>query len=177
VASTTQAEGFRGGVPCDIIILSTYIYHKSSVIYMRRCKYGEEYQRRKQREIHEFGRPLYVPEILVTCDFRLKIVRLLAKNAGIGRNNPPLSFDFPALYHHLLPLHILLQPPFTSVRVNHVMKSRDVMNINVVERSILTGIEYCTFWFRSVVEMTRHQLLLQPPKGTICCEVGKSVAR
>jgi hypothetical protein len=43
------------------------------------------------------------------------------------------------------------------------MKSRDVMNIHVVEYSILNGIEYCTFWFRSVVEMTRHQLLLQPP--------------
>jgi hypothetical protein len=42
-----------------------------------------------------------------------------------------------------------------------VMESRDVMNIHVVEHSILNGIEYCTFWFRSVVEMTRHQLLLQ----------------
>jgi hypothetical protein len=41
------------------------------------------------------------------------------------------------------------------------MESRDVMNIHVVEHSILNGIEYCTFWFRSVVEMTRHQLLLQ----------------
>jgi hypothetical protein len=40
------------------------------------------------------------------------------------------------------------------------MESRDVMNIRVVEHSILNGIEYCTFWFRSVVEMTRHQLLL-----------------
>jgi hypothetical protein len=40
------------------------------------------------------------------------------------------------------------------------MESRDVMNIHVVEHSILNGIEYCTFWFRSVVEMTRHQLLL-----------------
>jgi hypothetical protein len=47
------------------------------------------------------------------------------------------------------------------VRVDHVMESRDVMNIHVVEHSILNGIEYCTFWFRSVVEMTRHQLLLQ----------------
>jgi hypothetical protein len=47
-----------------------------------------------------------------------------------------------------------------SVRVNHVMEARDVMNIHVVEHSILNGIEYCTFWFRSVVEMTRHQLLL-----------------
>jgi hypothetical protein len=34
------------------------------------------------------------------------------------------------------------------------------MNIHIVEHSILNGIEYCTFWFRSVVEMTRHQLLL-----------------
>jgi hypothetical protein len=41
------------------------------------------------------------------------------------------------------------------------MESRDVMNIYVVEHSILNGIEYCTFWFCSVVEMTRHQLLLQ----------------
>jgi hypothetical protein len=49
------------------------------------------------------------------------------------------------------------------VRVDHVMESRDVMNIHVVEHSILNGIEYCTFWFRSVVEMTRHQLLLQLP--------------
>jgi hypothetical protein len=49
----------------------------------------------------------------------------------------------------------------SSVRVDHVMESRDVMNIHVVEHSILNGIEYCTFWFRSVVEMTRHQLLLQ----------------
>jgi hypothetical protein len=40
------------------------------------------------------------------------------------------------------------------------MESRDVMNIHVVEHSILNGIEYCTFGFRSVVEMTRHQLLL-----------------
>jgi hypothetical protein len=40
------------------------------------------------------------------------------------------------------------------------MESRDVMNIHVVEHSILNGIEYCTFWFRSVAEMTRHQLLL-----------------
>jgi hypothetical protein len=48
-----------------------------------------------------------------------------------------------------------------DVRVDHVMESRDVMNIHVVEHSILNGIEYCTFWFRSVVEMTRHQLLLQ----------------
>jgi hypothetical protein len=47
------------------------------------------------------------------------------------------------------------------VRVDHVMESRDIMNIHVVEHSILNGIEYCTFWFRSVVEMTRHQLLLQ----------------
>jgi hypothetical protein len=47
-----------------------------------------------------------------------------------------------------------------SVRVDHVMESRDVMNIHVVEHSILNGIEYCTFWFRSAVEMTRHQLLL-----------------
>jgi hypothetical protein len=47
------------------------------------------------------------------------------------------------------------------VRVDHVMELRDVMNIHVVEHSILNGIEYCTFWFRSVVEMTRHQLLLQ----------------
>jgi hypothetical protein len=48
-----------------------------------------------------------------------------------------------------------------SVRVDHVMESRGVMNIHVVEHSILYGIEYCTFWFRSVVEMTRPQLLLQ----------------
>jgi hypothetical protein len=47
------------------------------------------------------------------------------------------------------------------VRVNHVIESRDVMNVHVVEHAILNGIEYCTFWFRSVVEMTRHQLLLQ----------------
>jgi hypothetical protein len=39
-----------------------------------------------------------------------------------------------------------------AVRVDHVMESRDVMNIHVVEHSILNGIEYCTFWFRSVVE-------------------------
>jgi hypothetical protein len=32
-----------------------------------------------------------------------------------------------------------------NVRVDHVMKSRDVMNIHVVEHSILNGIEYCTF--------------------------------
>jgi hypothetical protein len=47
-----------------------------------------------------------------------------------------------------------------AVRVDHVIESRDVMNIHVVEHSILNGTEYCTFWFRSVVEMTRHQLLL-----------------
>jgi hypothetical protein len=47
-----------------------------------------------------------------------------------------------------------------GVIVDDVMKSRDVMNIHVVEHSILNGIEYCTFWFRGVVEMTRHQLLL-----------------
>jgi hypothetical protein len=46
------------------------------------------------------------------------------------------------------------------VRVDYMMESRDVMNIHIVEHSILNGIEYCTFWFRSVVEMTRHQLLL-----------------
>jgi hypothetical protein len=49
----------------------------------------------------------------------------------------------------------------STVRVDHVMESRGVMNIHVVEHSILNGIEYYTFWFRSVVEMTRHQLLLQ----------------
>jgi hypothetical protein len=31
---------------------------------------------------------------------------------------------------------------------------------HVVEHSILNGIEYCTFRFRSALEMTRHQLLL-----------------
>jgi hypothetical protein len=41
------------------------------------------------------------------------------------------------------------------------MVSYDVMNINVVKHLILNGIEYCTFWFRSVVEITRHQLLLR----------------
>jgi hypothetical protein len=46
-----------------------------------------------------------------------------------------------------------------------MMESRDVMNIHVIEHSILNGIEYCTFWFRSItlVEMTRHRLLLQLP--------------
>jgi hypothetical protein len=53
----------------------------------------------------------------------------------------------------------------SSVRVDHVTESRGVMNIHVVEHSILYGIEYCTFWFRSVVEMTRHQLLLQRERG------------
>jgi hypothetical protein len=48
-----------------------------------------------------------------------------------------------------------------------VMESRDVMNIHVVEHSILNGIEYCTFWFRSVVEMTRHQLLLHHPNQPV----------
>jgi hypothetical protein len=40
-----------------------------------------------------------------------------------------------------------------------VMESRDVMNVHVVEHSILNGIKYCTFWFRSIVEMTQHRLL------------------
>jgi hypothetical protein len=39
------------------------------------------------------------------------------------------------------------------------LHKQHAMNIQVVEHSILNGIEYCTFWFRSVVEMTRHQLL------------------
>jgi hypothetical protein len=47
---------------------------------------------------------------------------------------------------------VVSQAGKVRVRVDHVMESRDVMNIHVVEHSILNGIEYCTFWFRSVVE-------------------------
>jgi hypothetical protein len=37
--------------------------------------------------------------------------------------------------------------------VNHMMESYDVMNIHVVEHSILNGIEYCTFWFCGVTSL------------------------
>jgi hypothetical protein len=40
--------------------------------------------------------------------------------------------------------------------IDHVMRSRDGMKIHVVELFDLLGIEYCTFWFYSVVEKARH---------------------
>jgi hypothetical protein len=36
--------------------------------------------------------------------------------------------------------------------IDHVMRSRDGMKIHVVELFDPLGIEYCTFWFYSVVE-------------------------
>jgi hypothetical protein len=40
--------------------------------------------------------------------------------------------------------------------IDHVMWSRDGMKIHVVELFNLLEIEYCTFWFYSVVEKARH---------------------
>jgi hypothetical protein len=40
--------------------------------------------------------------------------------------------------------------------IDHVMWSRDGMKIHVVELFDPLGIEYCTFWFHSVVEKARH---------------------
>jgi hypothetical protein len=40
--------------------------------------------------------------------------------------------------------------------IDHVMQSRDGMKIHVVELFDPLGIEYCTFWFYSVVEKARH---------------------
>jgi hypothetical protein len=40
--------------------------------------------------------------------------------------------------------------------IDHVMRSRDGMKIHVVELFDPLGIEYCTFWFYSVVEKARH---------------------
>jgi hypothetical protein len=40
--------------------------------------------------------------------------------------------------------------------IDHVMRSRNGMKIHVVELFDPLGIEYCTFWFYSVVEKARH---------------------
>jgi hypothetical protein len=40
--------------------------------------------------------------------------------------------------------------------IDHVIRSRDGMKIHVVELFDPLGIEYCTFWFHSVVEKARH---------------------
>jgi hypothetical protein len=40
--------------------------------------------------------------------------------------------------------------------IDHVMRSRDGMKIHVVELFDPLRIEYCTFWFYSVVEKARH---------------------
>jgi hypothetical protein len=40
--------------------------------------------------------------------------------------------------------------------IDHVMRSRDGMKIHIVELFDPLRIEYCTFWFYSVVENARH---------------------
>jgi hypothetical protein len=40
--------------------------------------------------------------------------------------------------------------------IDHVMRSRDGIKIHIVELFDPLGIEYCTFWFYSVVEKARH---------------------
>jgi hypothetical protein len=44
--------------------------------------------------------------------------------------------------------------------IDHVMRSRDGMKIHVVELFDPKGIEYCTFWFYSVVEKARHLFII-----------------
>jgi hypothetical protein len=44
--------------------------------------------------------------------------------------------------------------------IDHVMRSRDGMKIHVVELFYPLGIEYCTFWFYSVVEKARHLFII-----------------
>jgi hypothetical protein len=46
--------------------------------------------------------------------------------------------------------------------IDHVMRSRDGMKIHVVELFDPLGIEYCTFWFYSVVEKARHLFITLP---------------
>jgi hypothetical protein len=45
--------------------------------------------------------------------------------------------------------------------IDHVMRSRDGMKIHVVELFDPLRIEYCTFWFYSVVEKARHLFITQ----------------
>jgi hypothetical protein len=40
--------------------------------------------------------------------------------------------------------------------IDHVMRSRDGMKIHIVELFDPLGIEYCTFWFYSVVKKARY---------------------
>jgi hypothetical protein len=47
--------------------------------------------------------------------------------------------------------------------IDHVMRSRDGMKIHVVELFDPLGIEYCTFWFRSVVEKARYLFITDQP--------------
>jgi hypothetical protein len=51
--------------------------------------------------------------------------------------------------------------------IDHVMRSRDGMKIHVVELFDPLGIEYCTFWFYSVVEKARHLFITPYPSDAI----------
>jgi hypothetical protein len=46
--------------------------------------------------------------------------------------------------------------------IDHVRQSRDGVKIHVVELFDPFGIEYCTFWFHSVVERARHLFITIP---------------
>jgi hypothetical protein len=52
--------------------------------------------------------------------------------------------------------------------IDHVMQSRDGMKIHVVELFDPLGIEYCTFWFYSVVEKARHLFITTIKSAFLC---------
>jgi hypothetical protein len=60
--------------------------------------------------------------------------------------------------------------------IDHVMRSRDGIKIHVVELFDPLGIEYCTFWFYSVVEKARHLFITgREPSGTLSAKCGSPV--
>jgi hypothetical protein len=60
--------------------------------------------------------------------------------------------------------------------IDHVRRSRDGMKIHVVELFDPLGIEYCTFWFHSVVEKARH-LFITAVESIFCnsCDLEQEV--
>jgi hypothetical protein len=51
--------------------------------------------------------------------------------------------------------------------IDHVIALRDGMKIYVVELFDPLGIEYCTFWFRSVVEKARYLFITLPLENAL----------
>jgi hypothetical protein len=58
--------------------------------------------------------------------------------------------------------------------IDHVMRSRDGMKIHVVELFDPLGIEYCTFWFYSVVEKARHLFITVSKRKSFSISADKA---